>query len=104
MPVYFSLIYFLFYVLVAFSPLSSPPSPSSYPTAVSNPQYTPPPFTFGEGRIFQEYQQNMEYKVSIATLIKKNISFVLAYKFKSLVHYHYTRKHAVMQADMMLEK
>jgi hypothetical protein len=38
--------------------------------------------------------------MTVATLIKKNISLGLAYSLGALVHYH----HGSMQADVVLEK
>jgi hypothetical protein len=40
--------------------------------------------------------------MTIATLIKANI--YLVYSFRGLVHYHDSRKHGSMKADMVLEK
>ena len=42
--------------------------------------------------------------LTMATLIKKNISLGLVYSFRGLVHYHHGEKHGSMQADMVLEK
>lgn len=42
--------------------------------------------------------------MTIASLIKEDISFGLAYSFRGLIHYHFGRSHGGMQADMMLEK
>lgn len=42
--------------------------------------------------------------MTIASLIKDNISFRLAYNFSGLVHYHQGVKHNTVQADMMLEE
>ena len=39
-----------------------------------------------------------------ATLIKANISLGLAYCFRGLIHYHHSRKHGSMPADIVLEK
>lgn len=39
-----------------------------------------------------------------ATLIKANISLGLAYSSRGLVHYHHSRKHGIVQAEMVLEK
>jgi hypothetical protein len=39
-----------------------------------------------------------------ATLIKGNTKVGLAHSFRGSVHYHYSRKHGIMQADMVLEK
>jgi hypothetical protein len=40
-----------------------------------------------------------------ATLIKENISVELAYRFRSLVHYHHQdRKCGSLQTDMVLEE
>ena len=38
-----------------------------------------------------------------STLIKDNVSLVLAYRFRGLVHYHHGRKHGSVQAGMVLE-
>jgi hypothetical protein len=40
--------------------------------------------------------------MTTATLIKTNISLGLAHSFRCLVHYHHSRKHGNMQADMEL--
>jgi hypothetical protein len=40
----------------------------------------------------------------MATLIKKNVSLELPYRFRGLVHYHHGRKHAIIPAEMVLEK
>jgi hypothetical protein len=39
-----------------------------------------------------------------ATLIKANISLRLAYRFRASIQYQQGRKHAGMQADMVLER
>jgi hypothetical protein len=39
-----------------------------------------------------------------ATLIKANILLGLAYSFRGLIHYHLSRKHGGIQADIVLEK
>ena len=39
-----------------------------------------------------------------ATLKKANISMELAYIFRGLVHYHQSKKHGSIQADMVLEE
>ena len=39
-----------------------------------------------------------------ATLIKDNIQLGLAYRFRGSVHYHHSRKHSSIQADMVLEE
>ena len=41
--------------------------------------------------------------MTMATLIKENISLGLTYSFKRLVHYHLGEKYGGMQADMVLE-
>jgi hypothetical protein len=41
--------------------------------------------------------------MTIATLIKDNISLGLTYRFISLVDYYHSGKHCGMQADMLLE-
>jgi hypothetical protein len=41
--------------------------------------------------------------MTIATLIKENISLELSYSFSGSLHYH-DGKHSDIQADMMLEK
>jgi len=40
--------------------------------------------------------------MTVATLIKENISLGPAYSFRGLVHYHHGGKHG--QADLVLEK
>ena len=42
--------------------------------------------------------------VTKATVLKVNIYLGLAYSFKYLVYYHYSRKHGSMKAAMMLKK
>jgi hypothetical protein len=42
--------------------------------------------------------------MSKATLIKRNISLGLAYRFRGSIHYHHDEKHGSIQADMVLEK
>ena len=42
--------------------------------------------------------------MTTATLMKANVSLELAYRFRGLVHYHHSRKHGSIQADMVLEK
>lgn len=42
--------------------------------------------------------------INKATLIKANIQLVLAYSRRNLVHYHHSRNHGSMQADIVLEK
>jgi len=39
-----------------------------------------------------------------ATLIKANMKLGLAPRFRGLVHYHHSRKHGSVQADMVLEE
>jgi hypothetical protein len=42
--------------------------------------------------------------MSTATFIKDNIQLGLAYRLRSLVHYHHKRKHGRIQAGMELEE
>jgi len=37
-----------------------------------------------------------------ATLIKDDIQLRLAHRFRGSVHYHYGRKHGIVQADVMV--
>jgi hypothetical protein len=42
--------------------------------------------------------------MTMATLIKANISLGLAFSFRDSIHYHRVRKQGSMQADMVLEE
>jgi hypothetical protein len=42
--------------------------------------------------------------MTTATLTKDNIYLGLAYRFRSLVHYHPGQKHGRIQVDMAMEK
>ena len=42
--------------------------------------------------------------MTMATLIKENILWRLAYSFRDLVHYHDGGNHSGVQAHMVLEK
>lgn len=42
--------------------------------------------------------------MTMATFIKKNISLVMDYSFRSLVQYHHGAEHGGMQGDVVLKK
>jgi hypothetical protein len=42
--------------------------------------------------------------MATATLMTESIYLRLVFSFRGFVHYHYGRKHGVMQADMVPEK
>ena len=42
--------------------------------------------------------------MTMATLIKENMSLELEYGFRGVVHYWHGRRHGSMQADMVLEE
>jgi hypothetical protein len=42
--------------------------------------------------------------MTMATLIKENISLRLAYRFGGLVHYHHSQKYGGVKANMVLEE
>ena len=42
--------------------------------------------------------------MATATLMTESIYLRLVFSFRGFVHYHYGRKHGIMQADMVLER
>jgi hypothetical protein len=42
--------------------------------------------------------------MTMAALIKQNISLEFAYNFRGLVNFHNGGEHGIMQADMVLER
>jgi hypothetical protein len=46
----------------------------------------------------------MTMTMTMAALIKEDISLGLAYSFRGLVHYHHDKKYGRMQADVLLKK